>query len=154
MMAAAHNYFAGRQQAATIVSAGAPSANALGAIVQARDNCWPLLVLAGTARSTTASSGHFMALDTAELCRPIVKAVVSVAATEEIPAAIGLAFEAATSGRPGPALVQLPEHVLAGFARHDGAGVGPRRFDDRRRRPIRRPWSGRRRSSPARSARC
>ena len=125
MMATAHNYFAGRQQAATIVSAGAPSANALGAIVQARDNCWPLLVLAGAARDTTPASGQFMALDIAELCRPIAKAVVAVATTEEIPAAIGRAFEAAESGRPGPALVQLPEHALAGLGRHGGTGVAP-----------------------------
>ncbi len=126
MMAAAQNYFAGQQKAATIVSAGAPAANALGAIVQARDNCWPLLVLAGAARDTTAAAGQFMALDAAELCRPIAKSVTHVAATEKLPAAITRAFDLAMRGRPGPVLVQIPEHVLAGFGRDEGTRLGAR----------------------------
>src|SRR5262245_49422348 len=41
LMATAHNYFAGQQRAVSIVSTGVPTANALSAVVVARDNCWP-----------------------------------------------------------------------------------------------------------------
>ena len=115
MMAAAHNYFAGRQQAATIVSAGVSAANALGAVVAARDNCWPLVVLAGSAPTGTA--GYFMALDTVELFRPVAKWATEVTETRAIPESIVRAFEVAMHERPGPVLVQLPENVLTGLAR-------------------------------------
>ena len=84
-MAAAHNYFAGRQKAATIVSSGVPAANALGAVVVARDNCWPLVVLAGAAPLAASGQGYFMALDAVELYRPVTKWAMRVAAAHEIP---------------------------------------------------------------------
>ena len=122
-MAAAHNYFAGRQKAATIVSTGVPAANALGAAVVARDNGWPLVVLAGAAPLAAADAGYFMALDTVELYRPVTKSATRVLTTDEIPASMAQAFEMAMRGRPGPVLLQLPENVLTGFAR--GGGTPP-----------------------------
>lgn len=115
LMAAAHNYFAGRQKAATIVSTGVPAANAVGAVVTARDNCWPLVVLAGSA--PTAVTGYFMALDSIELFRPIAKWATCVTETRAIPESVARAFEVAMRDRPGPVLVQLPENVLTGLAR-------------------------------------
>ena len=123
MMAAAHNYLAGRQRAVTIVSAGIPAANALGAVVLARDNCWPLLVLATSTGNTTAMSGHFMALDAVELYRPIAKTVVRVTETAEIATTIVQAFDIAMDCRPGPVIVQLPDHVLTGLARPVAAAL-------------------------------
>ena len=126
MMAAAHNYLAGCQQAVTIVSAGIPTANALGAAVLARDNCWPLLVLATSTGNTAGTSGHFMALDAVELYRPIAKMVARVTETDGIATAIVRAFEIAGDGRPGPVIVQLPDHVLTGLERPAGAGLPSR----------------------------
>ena len=115
LMAAAHNYFAGRQKAVTIVSTGVPAANALGAVVTARDNCWPLVVLAGSAPPGVA--GYFMALDAVELYRPVTKWTTRVAETRAIPESIAQAFDVAMHGRPGPVLVQLPENALTGLTR-------------------------------------
>jgi thiamine pyrophosphate-dependent acetolactate synthase large subunit-like protein len=123
LMAAAHNYFAGRQKATTIVSTGVPAANALGAVVVARDNCWPLVVLAGAAPLAAAGHGYFMALDAAELYRPVTKWATRVTTAHEIPGAIAHAFEAAMHGQPGPVLVELPEDVLTAFA--PGGGTAP-----------------------------
>ncbi len=125
MMAAAHNYFAGRQVAVTIVSAGAPAAIALGAIVAARDNCWPLVVLAGTAPQEAADLGYFMALDAAEIYRPVTAWLTRVSRTDDIPDSIAQAFAEAMNGRPGPVLVQLPENVLTGFAVASGRHHSP-----------------------------
>ena len=116
MMAVAHNYLAGRQRAVALVSAGAPAANTLGGVALARSNGWPLLVLAGAARDTAERSGHFMALDAAELSRSIAKSVACAQATEAIPATLRAAFDSVMQGRPGPVVLQLPEQALAGFA--------------------------------------
>jgi len=120
LMAAAHNYFAGRQKAATIVSTGVPAANALGAIVVAHDNCWPLVVLAGTAPLAATGAGYFMALDAVELYGPVTKWATRVSASHEIALSIAQAFEAAMNGRPGPVLVELPENILTGLALNCG----------------------------------
>ncbi len=115
LMATAHNYFAGGQKAASIVSTGVPTANALGAVAVAHDNCWPLVVLAGAVPQTAGGAGYFMALDAAELYRPVTKWATRVPETRAIPAFIAKAFEIAMTGRPGPVLVELPEDILTGL---------------------------------------
>ena len=115
LMAAAHNYFAGRQQAASIVSTGVPAANALSAAAVARDNCWPLVILAGAVPQAAGDAGYFMALDATELYRPVAKWAARVPETHAIPAFLAKAFQIAMNGRPGPVLVELPEDVLTGL---------------------------------------
>jgi thiamine pyrophosphate-dependent acetolactate synthase large subunit-like protein len=114
-MATAHNYFAGQQQAASIVSSGVPAANTLSAVAAARDNCWPLVVLAGAVPHTASDAGYFMALDATELYRPVAKWTARVPDTHAIPAFIAEGFQRARNGRPGPVLVELPESVLTGL---------------------------------------
>ena len=116
LMASAHNYFGGRQAAVTLVSAGAPTANTAGAVVAAFDNCWPLVVLAGSVPLAAREMGYFMALDAARLFDPITKCTLRVEKTGAISGRIAEAFDIAMSGRPGPVLVELPEDVLTGMA--------------------------------------
>jgi 2-hydroxyacyl-CoA lyase 1 len=115
LMAMAHNYFVGQQNAVSIVSTGVPCANALGAVVVARDNCWPLVVLAGAAPLTASDASYFMDLDGTQLYRSITKWAARVPETRSIPDCIAEAFAVATNGRPGPVLVELPEDVLTGL---------------------------------------
>ncbi len=116
LMAAAHNYFEGRQTAATITSAGAPTVNALSAVAVARDNGWPLVVLAGAAPLVASDAGYFMSLDAVEVFRPVAKRVGRVPTTRDIPGCVASAFETAITGRPGPVILELPEDVLIGAA--------------------------------------
>src|SRR5262245_61265370 len=115
LMATAHNYLAGRQVAVSLVSTGVPTANAIGAVVVARDNCWPLVVLAGSVPLAAREMGYFMSLDAVSLCEPITKRTMRVVETCAIPDSIAAAFDIAASGRPGPVLVELPEDVLSGL---------------------------------------
>jgi len=92
LMATAHNYFAGQQKAASIVSTGVPAASALSAVAVARDNCWPLVILAGAVPRAAGESGYFMALDSTELYRPVTKWAARVPETHAIPALIAKAF--------------------------------------------------------------
>ena len=115
LMAMAHNYFAGRQEAVSIVSTGVPAANALSAAAVARDNCWPLVILAGAIPQAAGEAGYFMALDATELYRPVAKWTARVPDTHAIPAILAKAFDIAMDRRPGPVLVELPEDVLTGL---------------------------------------
>ncbi len=123
LMAAAHNYLAGRQVAVTIVSTGVPAANAVSAAQVANDYGWPLVILAGGIPTSARDKGYFMSLDTAALYRPVTKWVTQVARTGQIPKAIAAAFDMAESGRPGAVLVDLPEDTLTGLA--SGASTPP-----------------------------
>jgi 2-hydroxyacyl-CoA lyase 1 len=124
LMAAAHNYMAGSVRAATVLSAGVAAANAVAAAVVARDNCWPLLMVAGSAARTTAGTGYFMSLDVAGLFGSVTKAAVCVADTGGIQAALDEAVRVAMDGRPGPVLVEVPGDVLTGLA-PEGLLPGP-----------------------------
>jgi acetolactate synthase I/II/III large subunit len=52
------------------------------------------------------------ALDQAALLAPVTKWVAEVAEPEQLPALVAEAFEQATSGRPGPAALIVPQDVL------------------------------------------
>jgi thiamine pyrophosphate-dependent acetolactate synthase large subunit-like protein len=88
----------------------------LSAVVVARENGWPLVVLAGAAPLVASDAGYFMVLDTIEVFRPIAKWVARVTQTRDIPAFVAKAFETAITGRPGPVILELPEDVLSGAA--------------------------------------
>ena len=124
LMAAAHNYFAGRQQAASILSTGVPAANALGAVAAVRDNCWPLVLVSGGIPQAAGNSGYFMALDATELYRPVTKWTARVPDAHATPAFLSKAFQVAIDGRPGPVLVELPENVLTGLTQSPAAEPG------------------------------
>jgi 2-hydroxyacyl-CoA lyase 1 len=114
LMAVAQNYVAGRQVAAALVSAGVAASNALTGALVARDNCWPLVLLAGAASKQPGDVGHFMTLDTEGLYRSITKWSASIESTADIAPAIAQGCEVAMSGRPGPVLIELPEDILCG----------------------------------------
>ncbi len=116
VMAASHNYFAGRQAAAVLVSSGAAACNAVGGALHAQDNCWPLVILAGATPRGTGGQGEFMHVDTPRVFEPVTKWAVSVESTERLVPALAEAFDRAMEGRPGPVLVELPADVLSGRA--------------------------------------
>jgi 2-hydroxyacyl-CoA lyase 1 len=114
LMAAAHNYFAGRQKSALLVSPGPALTNALTGVLVARDNCWPLVAVAGAAPTDAVGAGYFQELDAIPLLRSVAKHARRVSSTGEIGEAVREAFAIAADGRPGPAYVEIPEDLLEG----------------------------------------
>ena len=57
LMATAQNYVAGRITAVAMLSAGPAVTNAVTGVLVARDNCWPVVVLGGTAAVEHAGDG-------------------------------------------------------------------------------------------------
>lgn len=123
MMAAAHNYVAGRLVAAVILSAGPAVTNATTGVLVAHDNGWPLLVLGGRRPLGMRGMGAFQDLDAVPIFASITKFAGVVASAAAIVPALDHACAVATAGRPGPVYLDLPEEALGGTA--DAATSAP-----------------------------
>ena len=114
LMAAAANYVAGRMESAVVVSAGPAVTNALTGVLVARDNGWPVLVMGGRRPIHQEGIGYFQELDAVPIFQSVTKWAAKVERTSEIVSAVVRAHEIASSGRPGPVYLDLPEDVLDG----------------------------------------
>jgi len=112
MMALAQNYVTGRLAAISIVSAGPAVTNAVTGVLIAKDNCWPLIVIGGRRSLNMQGMGSFQDLDAVPIYQSITKWTATVRTVESIPELLVRAYEIATSGRPGPVYLDIPEDVL------------------------------------------
>jgi len=115
LMAAAQNYGAGRLTAVAMVSAGPAVTNAATGILVAWDNCWPVIVIAGTfplSKSNIHRRGIFQALDGVAVFQTITKWSTEVDSSSQIGEILTQGFQKATSAQPGPIYIEIPENVL------------------------------------------
>ena len=73
----------------------------------------PLLLLVGQVPREDAEREAFQEIDYRRMFAPLAKWVAQVDQVERIPELTARAFRVATSGRPGPVVLALPEDVLA-----------------------------------------
>jgi acetolactate synthase-1/2/3 large subunit len=83
----------------------------------------PLLLLVGQIPREDAEREAFQEIDYRRMFGPLAKWVAQVDQVERIPELTARAFRVATSGRPGPVVLALPEDVLAEAA--DVADASP-----------------------------
>ena len=76
----------------------------------------PLLLFVGQVPREDAEREAFQEIDYRRMFGPLAKWVAQVDQVERIPELIARAFRVATSGRPGPVVLALPEDVLADVA--------------------------------------
>ncbi len=112
LMALAQNYVSGRLAAVALFSAGPAITNAATGILVAKDNCWPLVVLGGRRPLCMRGMGSFQELDAVPIYQAITKWSALVEKPSQIARYLENAFQIATSGRPGPVYLDLPEDVL------------------------------------------
>jgi acetolactate synthase-1/2/3 large subunit len=98
--------------AACLVTRAVGVANAAIAIHAARQDSAPLVVLAGQVRTSWRGREAFQEVDLVESFGKLAKFAVEVRSAGDAAEAVHRACVAAVSGRPGPALVALPEDVL------------------------------------------
>jgi acetolactate synthase-1/2/3 large subunit len=77
----------------------------------------PLVVFSGQVATSAIGSDAFQEADVVGISRSCTKWNVMVKDITELPRRINEAFKIATSGRPGPVLVDLPKDVTAGILR-------------------------------------
>jgi 2-hydroxyacyl-CoA lyase 1 len=121
LMAAAGNYVAGTLESVVVVSAGPAVTNMLTGVLVARDNGWPVIVMGGRRPVTQEGIGYFQELDAIPIYQSVTKWAVKVERTSEIISSVVRAFEIASSGRPGPVYLDLPEDVLDGTSDLDSS---------------------------------
>ncbi|MBB3558968.1 acetolactate synthase-1/2/3 large subunit [Rhizobium sp. BK512] len=104
-----------------LVTSGPGVTNAVTALQDALMDSIPLVCLTGQVPTTLIGTDAFQECDTVGITRPCTKHNFLVDHIDDLARTIHLAFRIATSGRPGPVLVDMPKDVL--FA--SGLYVGP-----------------------------
>ena len=90
-----------------IATSGPGATNLVTAIADAYMDSVPLLAITGQVFSTLMGSDAFQEVDIVGITMPITKHSFLVTRPEDIPATIAAAYLIATSGRPGPVLVDV-----------------------------------------------
>ena len=94
-----------------LVTSGPGATNAVTGIATAYMDSIPMVVISGQVGTSMIGSDAFQEVDTVGITRPCVKHNILVKKVEDIAPAIKKAFYIATTGRPGPVLVDIPKDV-------------------------------------------
>lgn len=101
-----------------LVTSGPGATNVITPIQDALSDGTPLVVFCGQVPTSAIGTDAFQEADVIGISRACTKWNVMVKNVAELPKRIKEAFEIATSGRPGPVLVDLPKDVQAAILRH------------------------------------
>ncbi|MAO41549.1 MAG: acetolactate synthase 3 large subunit [Pseudohongiella sp.] len=94
-----------------LVTSGPGATNAITGIATAFMDSIPMVVISGQVDSSLIGSDAFQETDMVGVSRPIVKHSFMVQKAEDIPAVVKKAFYIATTGRPGPVVIDVPKDV-------------------------------------------
>ena len=94
-----------------LVTSGPGATNAVTGIATAFMDSIPMVVLCGQVPSTLIGEDAFQETDMMGVSRPVVKHNFSVKHPSEIPGIIKKAFYIASSGRPGPVVIDIPKDM-------------------------------------------
>jgi acetolactate synthase I/II/III large subunit len=100
-----------------LVTSGPGATNVITPMQDALMDGTPLVVLCGQVVTSAIGTDAFQEADTVGISRACTKWNVMVKSIAELPRRINEAFEIATSGRPGPVLLDLPKDVTAAVLR-------------------------------------
>ena len=100
-----------------LVTSGPGATNVITPMQDALSDGIPLVVFTGQVATSAIGSDAFQEADVVGISRSCTKWNVMVKSIEELPRRINEAFKIATSGRPGPVLVDLPKDITAGILR-------------------------------------
>ena len=92
-----------------LVTSGPGATNAITGIATAYMDSIPLVVLSGQVQSHLIGQDAFQETDMSGISRPVVKHSFMVKCAEDIPLMIKKAFHIATTGRPGPVVIDIPK---------------------------------------------
>ncbi|MFU2088735.1 acetolactate synthase 3 large subunit [Avibacterium avium] len=95
-----------------LVTSGPGATNAITGIATAYMDSVPLVVISGQVMSGLIGSDAFQECDMVGISRPVVKHSFLVKRAEDLPEVIKKAFYIASTGRPGPVVIDLPKDVL------------------------------------------
>jgi len=92
-----------------LVTSGPGATNAITGIATAYMDSIPLIVISGQVPTDLIGTDAFQETDMVGISRPVVKHSFMVKSAAEIPMVVKKAFYIATSGRPGPVVIDVPK---------------------------------------------
>ncbi|MEH0832073.1 acetolactate synthase 3 large subunit [Pectobacterium cacticida] len=95
-----------------LVTSGPGATNAITGIATAYMDSIPMVVLSGQVATSLIGYDAFQECDMVGISRPIVKHSFLVKKAEDVPTILKKAFYLASTGRPGPVVVDLPKDVM------------------------------------------
>ncbi|MBC7784036.1 MAG: biosynthetic-type acetolactate synthase large subunit [Burkholderiales bacterium] len=98
-----------------IVTSGPAATNMITPMATAQMDSIPMIVFSGQVPTKVIGNDAFQEADVTGISRPCTKWNYLVKDIRELPRIINEAFIIATSGRPGPVLIDLPKDVSAGI---------------------------------------
>jgi len=114
-----------------LVTSGPGATNAVTGLTDALCDSIPLVVITGQVPTHLIGNDAFQECDTVGITRPCTKYNYLVKSVADLPRALHEAFHIASSGRPGPVVVDIPKDVQ--FAK--GAYFKPKEFQHKGYRP-------------------
>ncbi|CRG86414.1 acetolactate synthase I/II/III large subunit [Talaromyces islandicus] len=100
-----------------LVTSGPGATNVITPMQDALSDGTPMVVFCGQVPTSAIGTDAFQEADVVGISRACTKWNVMVKSVAELPRRIKEAFEIATSGRPGPVLVDLPKDITGGILR-------------------------------------
>ena len=110
-MAEGYAHVTGRPGVAMVTS-GPAATNLVTPLCDAYMDSIPMVAITGQVSTTAIGTDAFQECDTVGITRSITKHNELVMSPADIPLAVRQAFHIATTGRPGPVLLDLPKDVL------------------------------------------
>ena len=94
-----------------VVTSGPGATNAITGLATAYMDSTPIVVISGQVKSELIGTDSFQETDMIGVSRPIVKHSFLVQKAEDIPEIVKKAFHIATTGRPGPVVIDVPKDL-------------------------------------------
>ena len=99
-----------------MATSGPGACNLVTALADAKMDSVPLVAITGQVATPAVGNDSFQEADITGITLPVTKHNMLVTATEDLPRAVREAFHIASTGRPGPVLIDIPKDVLFGEA--------------------------------------
>jgi len=115
-----------------LVTSGPGATNAVTGIATAYLDSIPLIVFTGQVATHMIGNDAFQEVDSMGITRPCVKHNFLVKDVKDLAATIKKAFYVATSGRPGPVVIDIPKDITADSCEYDY----PQEIELRSYRPV------------------
>lgn len=98
-----------------LVTSGPGATNTITGIADAMLDSTPIVVITGQVPSSLLGSDAFQEADVVGISQPISKWAYQIRKAEDIPSAVARAFYIASSGRPGPVVLDITKDAQNGF---------------------------------------
>ena len=103
----------------TLVTSGPGATNTITGIADALMDSTPMVVIAGQVPSPLLGTDAFQEVDVIGITQPITKWAYQIRKPEEIAWAVSRAFYIASTGRPGPVVLDLAKDAQVGLVEYE-----------------------------------